>query len=88
MQQVWKTYDPSEKNRECALYKVSVNKLSIRQAAEKHDLSNSFLQRRISGEVIQFSIFGPPTVFTEEKEVAMANWLFKLSQRSMGLKMC
>lgn len=47
MQQVWKTYDPSEKNRECALYEVSVNKLSIRQAAEKHDLSNSFLQRRI-----------------------------------------
>jgi hypothetical protein len=36
-----------------ALYEVSEDK-SIRQAAEDNDLSYSFLQRRISGEVIPY----------------------------------
>lgn len=59
------------KNSECA--ELYTNKILIRQAAEEHNLSYSFLHKRISGEIIQFSINGPPTVFTEAEEVAMAN---------------
>lgn len=51
-------------------------------------MSYSFLQRGISGEVIHFSYNGPPSVFTEADEVAMANWLSEMSQRGMGLNMC
>lgn len=70
---------PQKKQRvRRALHEVSENKLSIRQAAEEHNLSYSFLQRRISGEIIQFSINGQPTVFTEAGEVAMANWLSEI----------
>lgn len=71
-----------------ALYDVSANKSSIRQAAEENELPYSFLQRRVSGKVSQFSINGPPTVFSEVEELAMANWLSEMSQRGMGLKMC
>ena len=71
-----------------ALYDVSANKISIHKAAEEHELSYSFLQRRVSGQVSQFSINGPAAVFTEAEEVAMANWLSEMSQRGMGMKMC
>lgn len=66
-----------------ALFEVRVNKSSIRQAAEEHDLSYSFLQRRMSGESIQFSINVPPTYFTEAEYVAMAKWLSEMSQKKV-----
>lgn len=57
-----------KKNSECASFIWSVYKSSMRQAAEEHDFSYSFLQRRISGEVIQFSMNGPLTILQRQKK--------------------
>lgn len=59
---------PKKKNSECASFIWSVYKSSIRQAAEEHDFSYSFLQRRISGEVIQFNMNGPLTILLRQKK--------------------
>lgn len=57
-----------KKTSECASFIWSVYKSSIRQAAEEHDFSYSFLQRRISGEEIQFNMNGPLTILLRQKK--------------------
>lgn len=78
---------PEKKERiRKALCDISAKKSSIRQAAEENELSYSFLQRRVSGEVSEFSRNGPPPMFTEEEEIDMAKMLSEMSQRGLGTK--
>ena len=78
---------PEKKERiRKALCDISAKKSSIRQAAEENELSYSFLQRRVSGEVSEFSRNGPPPMFTEEEEIDMAKMLSEMSLFTFHVK--
>jgi len=78
---------PSRKQRvRKALYDVQKNKVPIRKAAEKHDLSYGFLHRRVSGQVEIEKRKGPLPIFSRDEEEAMAKWLSEMAERGMGLK--
>lgn len=69
-----------------ALYEVKTKKVSIRAAAKNFDLSYGFLQRRLTGMVDIDKRKGPPPVFNQKEEEAMAKWLSEMAERGMGLK--
>ncbi|XP_060599870.1 uncharacterized protein LOC132753422 [Ruditapes philippinarum] len=70
-----------------ALYSVSNKSMSLRKAACEYGLSYGFLQRRYSGETDINTMKGPATVFTEQEETSMAEWLSEMAQRGFGLRM-
>jgi hypothetical protein len=61
--------------------------MSLRKAACDHVLSYGFLQRRYSGETDINTMKGPATVFTEQEETSMAEWLSEMAQRGFGHRM-
>ena len=69
-----------------ALYDVAVKKVTIRKASLAHNLSYSFLQRRVSGETGIDSRNGPSTVFTIQEERELADYLSEMAKRGMGLR--
>ena len=69
-----------------ALLAIEHEKVSIKKAAEKFDLSYGYLYRRWSGEVDVDKRKGPSPVFSKAEEESMAKWLKEMSERGMGLK--
>jgi len=69
-----------------ALYDIKVNHLSVRKAADKFDLSYSFVQRRVSGSVEVEARHGTGTVFTDSEERQFAEYLSEMAKRGMGLR--
>ncbi|KAH3886047.1 hypothetical protein DPMN_010048 [Dreissena polymorpha] len=49
--------------------------IPITRAARNHDLSESFLRRRLSGEVSLDSRNGPQPIFSKKEEEELAMWL-------------
>lgn len=62
-----------------------LNGMSVRKAAKKTNLTESFLRRRIAGDVSLESRNGPRPVFSTKEEEEMAKWLSEMSRRGMGL---
>ena len=69
-----------------ALLAIEHEKVSIKKAAEKFDLSYGYLYRRWSGEVDVDKRKGPSPVLSKAEEESMAKWLKEMSERGMGLK--
>ena len=67
-----------------ALNEVS-NGSSVRKTSQKFGFSESFLRRRVSGEVKFDSRNGPKPIFSSKEESEMAKWLSEMSKRGMGL---
>ena len=66
-------YSPSnardkESRARRALFDIKVNHTSVRKAADKFDLSYSFVRRRGSGSVEVETRHGTGTVFTDSEE--------------------
>ncbi|KAJ8304425.1 hypothetical protein KUTeg_018008 [Tegillarca granosa] len=69
-----------------ALYDVETKKVSIRRASIDHNLSNSYLYRRVSGETAVNATNGPDTVFSRQEETEFAMYLSEMAKRGMGLR--
>lgn len=69
-----------------AILAIENKEVTIRKASQIYDLSYSYLQRRLSGEVEIDSRNGPKPVFNKSEEEAMAHWLQEMANRGMGLK--
>lgn len=68
-----------------ALFEVTKG-LALHKAAEKYDLSYSYLQRRASGSVPITARKGPSPFLSNEEENAIAEYLSKMAMRGMGLR--
>ncbi|WAQ95791.1 hypothetical protein MAR_028481, partial [Mya arenaria] len=62
-----------------ALYDVQI---------KKHNLSYSYLYRRVSGETAIDSRNGPGTVFSRQEVTELAQYLSEIAKRGMGLRLC
>ncbi|WAR09937.1 LOW QUALITY PROTEIN: hypothetical protein MAR_035013 [Mya arenaria] len=68
-----------------ALFSVGQS-VYLRKAAKDNDLPYSVL--RWAGDVHMFKVKRPKTILREAEEEYMTNWLSKVAQRGMGLRMC
>ena len=77
---------PDKSNRVLqAIQLVHEQKVPIKDAAARFNLSYGFLYRRLSGEVSVDRRNGPAPVFNKAEEEAMAKWLSEMAMRGMGL---
>ena len=67
-----------------ALFEVNEG-LSISKAAQKYDISFSYLQRRVSGTVEVTARNGPAPILREEEENTIVDYLKEMALRGMGL---
>ena len=80
-----KTKDKAIRARR-ALYEVTVNKVSVRKAAENFKLSYGFVQRRVSGTVEIDARHCTGTVFNANEEREFAEYLSEMAKRGLGLR--
>ena len=77
---------PDKSNRVLQAIKlVHEQKVPIKDAAARFNLSYGFLYRRLSGEVSIDRRNGPAPVFNKAEEESMAKWLSEMAMRGMGL---
>ncbi|KAJ8299458.1 hypothetical protein KUTeg_023518 [Tegillarca granosa] len=69
-----------------ALYDVETKKVSIRRASIDHNLSYSYLYRRVSGETAVNATNGPDTVFSRQEKTEFAMYFSEMAKRGMGLR--
>ena len=68
-----------------ALFEVSEG-LTLHKAAEKFELSYSYLQRRACGTVSVNARKGPSPFLSQEEENAIVEYLCEMALRCMGLR--
>ena len=59
---------------------AAIMSMSVRQAAELHQVPKSTLGDRISGRVLPGAKSGPPTYLTSEEEEELATFLSRAAQ--------